>query len=203
MMNRMRLWLTQANPVVFVLFAGLAGFCAYFSMYAFRKPFTAATFDAVPGWHLALDYKIALVIAQVAGYALSKLIGVKVIAEMRPERRAAAILILIGASWIALVLFALTPAPWNVAALFLNGLPLGLIWGLVFGFMEGRRTSEVLGAILCASFILSSGVVKSVGKALMQTWHVSAFWMPAAVGLVFMPVLALSVLALAALPPPV
>lgn len=202
MMNRMRLWLTQANPVVFVLFAGLAGFCAYFSMYAFRKPFTAATFDAVPGWHLALDYKIALVIAQVAGYALSKLIGVKVIAEMRPERRAAAILILIGASWIALVLFALTPAPWNVAALFLNGLPLGLIWGLVFGFMEGRRTSEVLGAILCASFILSSGVVKSVGKALMQTWHVSAFWMPAAVGLVFMPVLALSVLALAALPPP-
>ena len=202
MMNRMRLWLTQANPVVFVLFAGLAGFCAYFSMYAFRKPFTAATFDAVPGWYLALDYKIALVIAQVAGYALSKLIGVKVIAEMRPERRAAAILSLIGASWIALVLFALTPAPWNVAALFLNGLPLGLIWGLVFGFMEGRRTSEVLGAILCASFILSSGVVKSVGKALMQTWHVSAFWMPSAVGLVFMPVLALSVLALAALPPP-
>ncbi len=59
------------------------------------------------------------------------------------------------------------PAPWNVAALFLNGLPLGLIWGLVFGFMEGRRTSEVLGAILCASFILSSGVVKSVGKALI------------------------------------
>ena len=164
MMNRMRLWLTQANPVVFVLFAGLAGFCAYFSMYAFRKPFTAATFDAVPGWHLALDYKIALVIAQVAGYALSKLIGVKVIAEMRPQHRAAAILSLIGASWIALVLFALTPAPWNVAALFLNGLPLGLIWGLVFGFMEGRRTSEVLGAILCASFILSSGVVKSVAR---------------------------------------
>lgn len=202
MMKRMRSWLAQANPVVFVLFAGLAGFCAYFSMYAFRKPFTAATFDVVPGWDFALDYKIALVIAQVAGYALSKLIGVKVIAEMRAERRALAIVLLIGASWIALVLFAVTPAPWNVAALFLNGLPLGLIWGLVFGFMEGRRTSEVLGAILCASFILSSGVVKSVGKALMEHQHVSPFWMPAAVGVVFMPLLAVSVLALAALPPP-
>ncbi|MEC8532891.1 MAG: DUF5690 family protein, partial [Pseudomonadota bacterium] len=201
-MKRMRSWLAQANPVVFVLFAGLAGFCAYFSMYAFRKPFTAATFDLVPGWDFALDYKIALVIAQVAGYALSKLIGVKVIAEMRAERRALAIVLLIGASWIALVLFAVTPAPWNVAALFLNGLPLGLIWGLVFGFMEGRRTSEVLGAILCASFILSSGVVKSVGKALMEHQHVSPFWMPATVGLVFMPLLAVSVLALAALPPP-
>ncbi|WP_298745261.1 DUF5690 family protein [uncultured Brevundimonas sp.] len=201
-MNRLRPWLARANPVVFVLFAGLAGFCAYFSMYAFRKPFTAATFDLVPGWDFALDYKIALVIAQVAGYALSKLIGVKIIAEMRPERRAGAIVLLIGASWIALVLFAVVPAPWNVAALFLNGLPLGLIWGLVFGFMEGRRTSEVLGSILCASFILSSGVVKSVGKTLMDGFDVSAFWMPAAVGLIFMPLLAISVLALAALPPP-
>ena len=201
-MNRMRLWLTKANPVVFVMFAGLAGFCAYFSMYAFRKPFTAATFDAVAGWDFALDYKIALVIAQVAGYALSKLIGVKVIAEMRPERRAAAIVLLIGFSWIALVLFALVPAPWNVVALFMNGLPLGLIWGLVFGFMEGRRTSEVLGAILCASFILSSGVVKSVGKWLMVDLHVSPFWMPAATGAIFMPLLAISVWALVQMPPP-
>ncbi|NBB64636.1 hypothetical protein GVN18_35860 [Pseudomonas sp. ODNR1LW] len=201
-MDRLRLWLARAHPVVFVLFAGLAGFCAYFSMYAFRKPFTAATFDLVPGWDFALDYKVALVIAQVAGYALSKLAGVKVIAEMRPERRALAIVLLIGASWLALVLFALVPAPWNVAALFLNGLPLGLIWGLVFGFMEGRRTSEVLGAILCASFILSSGVVKSIGKTLMDIGGVSPFWMPAATGVVFMPLLAVSVLALAALPPP-
>ncbi|AQR61307.1 hypothetical protein BZG35_06325 [Brevundimonas sp. LM2] len=201
-MQRLRLWLARANPVVFVLFAGLAGFCAYFSMYAFRKPFTAATFDAVAGWDFGLDYKVALVIAQVAGYALSKLIGVKVIAEMRPERRALAIVVLIGLSWLALILFAVVPAPWNVAALFLNGLPLGLIWGLVFGFMEGRRTSEVLGAILCASFILSSGVVKSIGKALMDVASVSPFWMPAATGLIFMPLLAISVLALAALPPP-
>jgi hypothetical protein len=201
-MDRLRLWLARAHPVAFVLFAGLAGFCAYFSMYAFRKPFTAATFDVVAGWDFALDYKVALVIAQVAGYALSKLAGVKLIAEMRPERRAIAILVLIGVSWLALVLFAVVPAPWNVAALFLNGLPLGLIWGLVFGFMEGRRTSEVLGAILCASFILSSGVVKSVGKALMDIAEVSPFWMPAATGAVFMPLLALSVLALAALPPP-
>ena len=202
MIDRLRVWLVRANPVAFVLFAGLAGFCAYFSMYAFRKPFTAATFDDVAGWDFALDYKIALVIAQVAGYALSKLVGIKVIAEMRPEWRALAIVLLIGASWLALVLFALIPAPWNVLALFLNGLPLGLIWGLVFGFMEGRRTSEVLGAILCASFILSSGVVKSIGKALMDNVGVDPFWMPAATGMVFMPLLAISVLALAALPPP-
>ncbi len=194
--------LARANPIIFTMVAGLAGFCAYFSMYAFRKPFAAATFDAVPGWIFVLDYKIALVLAQVAGYAISKLIGIKVVSELNPSQRGVAILVLIGFSWLALVVFALVPAPWNVAALFLNGLPLGMIWGLVFGYMEGRRVSEALGAILCASFILSSGVVKSVGAWLMNSGHVDRFWMPAATGAVFFPLLLISVWTLGQLPPP-
>jgi len=194
--------LERANPVLFTAFAGLAGFTAYFSMYAFRKPFSAATFALVPGWRFALDYKIALVIAQVAGYALSKLIGIKVISELNPAKRASAIVVLILAALAALVLFALVPPPWNVLAMFLNGLPLGMIWGLVFGFMEGRRTSEVLGAVVCASFIVSSGAVKSVGKFAMDQWHVSPFWMPAVAGTLFLPLLFVSVFALSALPPP-
>jgi len=194
--------LEKANPVLFTTFAGLAGFAAYFSMYAFRKPFSVAIFGPVPGWHFALDYKIALVLAQVLGYAVSKMIGVKFIAEVTPNRRAAAIVVLIFISWLALLLFAVLPAPWNVFAMFLNGLPLGLIWGLVFGFMEGRRTSEVLGAILCASFIVSSGAVKSVGKLLMDGWHISPFWMPAAAGALFFPLLGVSVWVLSQMPAP-
>jgi hypothetical protein len=194
--------LQKSSPVFFTVFAGLAGFAAYFCMYSFRKPFSVALYAAVPGWHSALDYKTALVLAQVAGYALSKLLGVKIIAEITPPRRAGAILSLIGLAWLALLLFAVVPAPWNVLAMFLNGLPLGMIWGLVFGFMEGRRTSEVLGAILCASFIVSSGAVKSVGKLVMDVWHVDPLWMPAATGALFFPLLGVSVWALAQLPAP-
>ncbi len=194
--------LERSNRLVFTVVAGLAGFSAYFSMYAFRKPFSVATFAVVPGWTFALDYKIALVLAQVVGYALSKMIGIKVISELDPARRASAIVGLIGLSWVALLLFAVVPAPWNVAAMFLNGLPLGMIWGLVFGYMEGRRISEVLGAVVCASFIVSSGAVKSVGKLVMGHWHVSPFWMPAVTGALFFPVLFLSVWALSSLPPP-
>jgi hypothetical protein len=200
--DRFRNYLARANPVIFTMVAGLAGFCAYFAMYAFRKPFTAATYDNVPDWHFALDYKIALILAQVAGYALSKFIGVKVISEIHPRHRASAIIGLIGVSWLALVAFAFIPAPWNVVTLFVNGLPLGMIWGLVYGFMEGRRVSEVLASMLCASFILSSGVVKSVGVWLIQSWHMDQFWMPAATGLLFMPLLLVSVWVLSALPPP-
>jgi Family of unknown function (DUF5690) len=194
--------LENAHPVVFTIVAAVAGFAAYFAMYAFRKPFSVATYTHVPGWDYALDYKIALVLAQVLGYAISKMIGIKVISELDPKWRPLAIIGLIGGAWLALILFALIPAPWNVACLFLNGLPLGMIWGLVFGFMEGRRTSEVLGAVVCASFILSSGAVKSVGKWLITGFGVPVTWMPAATGAVFIPVLLLSVWVLASMPPP-
>ena len=84
----LRRWLAKADPIVFTTVAGLAGFCAYFSMYAFRKPFAAASFDHIQGWHFVLDFKITIVIAQVMGYAASKFIGIKVIAEMRSAGRA-------------------------------------------------------------------------------------------------------------------
>ncbi len=195
-------WLRGAPPLIFISFAGLAGFITYFSMYAFRKPFTAASFGDVPGWHSSLDFKIALVIAQVIGYACSKFIGIRVIAAMKADNRAKAILALIGASWLALVLLALAPPLLKIIAIFLNGLCLGMIWGLVFGYMEGRRTSEILGAILCASFIVSSGAVKSVGVLLMEPLHVPEMWMPAATGLLFVPALLLGVWGLSSLPPP-
>jgi hypothetical protein len=200
--TRFRRALAGAHPAVFTAIAGSAGFCAYFAMYAFRKPFAAASFDHVPGWPFDLDYKIALILAQIIGYALAKFIGVKVIAEIRPQQRAAAIAGLIGLAWLALIGFAIIPAPWNIAAFFLNGLPLGMIWGLVFGCLEGRRVSEVLASMLCASLILSSGMVKSVGSWLIESIHVDRFWMPAATGALFIPLLLLSVWVLGQLPPP-
>ncbi len=195
-------WLTNASPVVFTAFASLAGFATYFSMYAFRKPFAAASFDHVEGWHYALDFKIAIVLAQLIGYAASKFIGIRVIAGMNRNYTAQAILGLIGASWLALIVFAVVPAIYKVPAMFINGLCLGLIWGLVFSYMEGRRVTEILGAVLCASFIVSSGAVKSVGILVIQLLHVPVFWMPAATGLLFVPLLLVSVWGLSILPPP-
>uniref|UniRef100_B0SZY6 Major facilitator superfamily MFS_1 n=1 Tax=Caulobacter sp. (strain K31) TaxID=366602 RepID=B0SZY6_CAUSK len=193
--------LTTAPPWAFALYGGLAAFAAYFSMFAYRKPFTAAHYEHVAGWPLAIDFKVALVIAQVAGYAVSKIIGIKVISEMRPERRWIAILVLIGGAELSLLGLSLAPPVLGPVALFVNGLCLGMIWGLVFGFVEGRRVSEVLGAMLCASFILASGVVKSVGKSLLLQ-GVDERWMPALTGLLFTPLLLVAVAALTQLPPP-
>ena len=93
------------------------------------------------------------------------------------------------------------PAPWCAVALVLNGLPLGMIWGLVFGFLEGRKVSDLLGAGLCASFIVASGFVKSVGKWIMEA-GVSEAWMPFATGAVFLPPLAVCLWMLSQVPEP-
>ena len=189
------------NPPLMLLLGGVAAFGAYFAMYAVRKPFAAATYADIGDWHFLLDYKSALVIAQVLGYALSKLIGVRVIAEFGRRGRGILILALIAAAWLALVLFALIPAPWNVTCMFLNGLPLGMIWGLVFSYLEGRRASELLGAMLCANFIISPGLVKSAATLLLNA-GVPELWMPAATGLIFAPLLLISLWWLERLPPP-
>jgi hypothetical protein len=171
-------------------------------MYAFRKPFTAATFESVSGWETALDFKTALLLSQVAGYALSKFIGIKVISEMTAERRVRTLLGLVISAWFALLMLPLLPTPWNIAALFLNGLPLGMIWGLVFSYLEGRRVTEAVGVILCASFIFGSGVVKSVGRWLLIDFGVPELWMPFAVGSLFVIPLFFFTFMLARTPPP-
>jgi len=185
---------------VITLWLTLAAFSTYFCAYAFRKAVTAGTFEGLSLW--GVDYKIILVITQVFGYAASKGLGIKVISETKPAQRALRILVLIGISELALVGFALVPPPYNWPFLFFNGLPLGMVYGLVFGFLEGRRVTDLLGAGLCMSFIVASGVVKSIGRWLVVDLGLSEFTMPAVAGLLFVPLLLVSVYALKTAPPP-
>ncbi len=199
MAGRVTAWLVRASPPAFSAYAIIAAFCAYFCMYGFRKPFTAATYDGVG--ILGLDLKTTLVLAQVLGYMLSKFLGVKLVTELAAHRRAVVLVALIATAELALVAFAVLPPKLRIVAIFCNGLPLGAVWGLVFGFLEGRRTSEILGAGLSASYIVASGAVKSVGAALMDQ-GIPEGLMPLSTGLIFLPPFIASVWALAQLPPP-
>ncbi len=183
-----------------MLHASLAAFGTYFCMYAYRKPFTAATFEGLS--FIGVDYKILLIVAQVLGYALSKFIGIKLISELRSNKRLLFLLLFIAVAEIALFFFAWVPAPYNILFMFLNGIPLGMIWGIVFSCLEGRRVTDILGIALCASFIVSSGVVKSVGVYVMTSWGVSELWMPFVTGTLFLLPLVLFSLWLQRVPPP-
>lgn len=181
------------------LWCMVAAFGAYFCMYGIRKPFTATTYDGRTAF--GMDLKSVLVIVQVVGYMLSKFIGIKVIAEMPAGRRVAGIGILTSVALITLLGFALVPLPYSVGFLFVNGLMLGMVFGLVLGFLEGRRMTELLAAGLCASFILADGVTKSVGSWLVGL-GVPEMWMPFCAGVIFMVPLAFFLWMLHRIPQP-
>ncbi len=188
------------NPTAFMLFGATAAFCTYACMYAFRRGITAVTFEGMV--FAGISYKIWLVTAQVFGYAVSKGIGVKVVSEMSPSRRATNILMFVAVALLALLGFALVPAPYNIIFLFLNGLPLGLIYGTMLGFLEGRRQTDGLVAGLTASFIFASGFVKTVALTIRADWGVSEFWLPFVTGCLFVLPMLVSIYALTLLPPP-
>jgi len=182
------------------VFIMTAAFITYCSMYAFRKPFTAATFEGLTVW--GIDLKIVLVSSQVIGYMLSKFIGIYVVSSMPSSKRILFIVLLLGISWLSLLGFAMVPVRYMWIMMFLNGLPLGMIWGLVFSFLEGRRNTELLGAGMSASFIVSSGLVKSVGKTLVEDFSVTENWMPFITGSLFIPLLFLGIWMLSRINPP-
>ena len=184
-----------------VLYAGVASFLTYFGMYAFRKPFSAGTYDDLQFFGTDIDLKTVFVISQILGYTLSKFIGIKVVSEKIRANRMLWLLGLIAFAEGALLLFAILPTQAKVFAIFLNGLPLGMVWGMVVSFLEGRRTSELLLAILSCSFIVSSGMVKDAGIQFMDM-GVPEFWMPFVTGAVFFPLFLGAAYLLNQVPPP-
>lgn len=185
--NRLANWLARLPRPALAFYATATAFTAYFCMYAYRKPFAAGMYKGLTLWGTSIDLKTALVVGQIAGYALSKAVGIKVCSEATRGRRAAMLVGSVLLAEVALLLFAIVPKDWKVVAIFLNGLPLGMVWGLVVWYLEGRKTSELLLAGLSCSFILASGVVKDVGRLLMSNFQVPEFWMPVTTGALFLP----------------
>lgn len=185
----------------FIAWSMIAAFGAYFCMYAFRKPFNAGTYS---GYQLfGMDYKAVLIIAQVFGYMFSKFIGIKIISELKPENRQRLIIGLILFAEGSLLLFGLVRPPYNFVFLFFNGLPLGMVWGIVFSYLEGRRFTEVLGMGLSISLIVSSGILKTVYFT-VHDWFpsISEFWLPCVIGLFFLPLFLFFVWMLYMIPKP-
>jgi hypothetical protein len=200
MMEKLRAKVAKWPYGLVSVFAAISSFGAYTCMYAFRKGFSAGTFTGQQYFHI--DYKVWLVIAQIIGYTMSKFYGIKFISELKPGQRAKNILLLIGIAWLALWCFAYVPAPYNIIFLFINGFPLGLIWGLVFAYLEGRKSTEFMAAVLSISLIFASGFVKTVARTLMSSFHISEYQMPFLTGALFIIPLLLFVFCLELMPPP-
>ena len=190
----------KLSDLLFILWAGGAALLSYSLVYALRKPYTAASFEGLDFY--GVDYKVAVTTIQVIGYLLSKFVGIKLISEMKRERRFRFFAAFVVMAEATLILFGLLPAPYNVLAMFFNGLSLGCMWGIIFSFIEGRRVTDMLASLLGVSIVFSSGMAKSLGLFAMNDLHIDPFWMPAVIGGVALPLLLLMGYLLKVLPKP-
>ncbi|MBU6324445.1 MAG: hypothetical protein KJS92_03070 [Bacteroidetes bacterium] len=151
-------------------------------MYAIRKPYTAFTYSGFV--FLGLPLKAWFVIAQILGYALSKWIGIGFIGSLKKTNRLQVLLILLTVAAFPLLLLPYTGIEVQLLCMFISGFPLGLVYGVVFSWIEGRRFTEFLGAILACTFVFSSGFVKSAALFLSATMGWSEFQTPGYMALI-------------------
>lgn len=164
-------------------YIAIVAFLTYTSVYAYRKPFTVATFEGINYW--GIRYQTLLIISQGVGYMLSKFFGIRFIAELKRMGRWKTSLILVGTAWLSLLAFAIVPAPYGMICLLVNGFMLGFMWGIVFSYVEGRRTTDFIGAAMAVSFIFAGGFTRSVAVWIRDTLHVNEEWLGFLTGLLF------------------
>ena len=199
MQKKLNQFITQSTFTQ-TLFASITAFFTYMCFYPFRRAYTAATYEELA--FFGVNFKILIITAQVLGFAVSKGLGIKYVSEMLPQNRSRNLLIMISLSWICYLFFALTPAPYNLIFIFMASLPLGMVYGTILGFLEGRKTTDLLVAVLTASFIMGSGFAKSIGKWVMTSLEVSQFWMPFVAGGIMIVPFGICVWLMGQIPPP-
>lgn len=192
--------LAKSPIYVLAIYASIFIFLLYTCAYAYRKPFTAGIYEGETLW--GFDVKILYVLSEIIGYAISKFIGVKVLSSMKANHRIYYVIGLMSFSEITLLGFATLPVPFKIAAIFLSGLPLGMIWGVIFSYIEGRRISEILNVGLSVALIVSSGLVKTLGQFVINHFHISEYWMPVTTGALCFPFMLLCAYMLNQIPAP-
>jgi MFS family permease len=161
----------------------VVSFLTYTSVYAYRKPFTVATFNDLS--FAGIKYQTLLIISQGLGYMLSKFFGIRFIAELKRYGRWKTSALLISTAWLNVGVFGLVPAPWGMLCLFVNGFMLGFMWGIVFSYVEGRQATDFIGAVMAVSFIFAGGFTRSVALWVRDDWHVPEQWLAFVTGLLF------------------
>lgn len=121
--------------------------------------------------------------AQITGYALSKWFGIGLIGNMKRTSRLPLLILLLGSATVPLLFLSLLPPLGQVFCMLVSGFPLGLVYGVVFSWIEGRRFTEILGAILACTFVFSSGLVKSIALYLTEVTRWSEMEIPGVMAL--------------------
>ena len=168
----------MGKKLIPAIILGFVAFATYSCMYAIRKPFAGFIYDQTL---LGYNIKNWLVIAQLLGYTLSKFFGIRFIGKLERHKRRQHLILLLCAASLPLWLMTITPIQFWPILMLLNGFPLGIVWGIVFSYLEGRDLTEFMGAMLACTFVFSSGFVKYLAISIQENFLVSPVFASATV----------------------
>jgi hypothetical protein len=178
----------------------------YLCMYGMRKPWAALQYvgDAPL---LGMHPKVAIAVAQIIGYFMGKLLGIK-LQQFVTSQRLFAVLVGIGVNctvcWF--LFYALPRGALSLLAVMIGSFPLASLWSLIYRYIEGRRCSDFVGGVFGTSVIMGPGVSKLAGSALaamsarlgMNEWAVPFI----ATAFFFLPGYLVCIVVLSRTPPP-
>eukprot|EP00756_Hemistasia_phaeocysticola_P004542 Hpha_TRINITY_DN12879_c0_g1::TRINITY_DN12879_c0_g1_i1::g.23957::m.23957 len=190
-----------------VVAAAAGVFVTYCLVYSLRSPWRAATFPR--DYELiGVDFKDALQISWTLAYFFGKSISAPILGGLPRKGRLPLLLLcaaLCAAAWGGFALFPRNNKKWEdwgrIGMIMLSAVPLAFFWCTLFRYLEGRDTTEVLGAWLAAAMIVGSGFAKTVGSSLQDN-GVSEETLPVVAAGGAFPLLVLGVFWMERLPPP-
>eukprot|EP00039_Didymoeca_costata_P029394 m.24490 g.24490 ORF g.24490 m.24490 type:complete len:448 (+) comp7612_c0_seq1:272-1615(+) len=119
-------------------------------------------------------------LATTSGYGISKVPAYFFVSEMNRSRRFILILSIILLYFILTVgFFAVSPGYIQISGVFLGGLFGSWIYTVLFTYLEGRRTTEVLAGVLNAAIVFGGSLARFVASLLLK--HLPEHlhnWMP-------------------------
>ena len=192
--------INHRQHIITAILLGLTTFCLYTFMYAVRKPFSALTYENILVW--GINVKIWMVLAQLLGYTLSKFYGIRLLGKIKREDRSIYLVCILSLATVPLFLLQHLPTHTWPLLMFFNGFPLGLVWGIVFSYVEGRKYTELIGAMLACTFVFSSGWVKSFGLYLQRNLELNINQVPFFTAIIALIAAAIVIFILEKLPPP-
>ena len=140
----------------------------------------------------AISLNTALAISQALGYFLGKLPAIKYMTSpLFFDNRFAVLSGLLAAGCLlntAPFLF-FHAVPWMpVLGVFLGSIPLTCVWGGLMTYLEGRKATEALVAMMTFSFILAGSASRGTAKLVLNVFLSDhPLWMPLALGMIALP----------------
>jgi len=119
----------------------------------------------------------ALTLARILGSISGKLLGIYILPQIKKEKRMYWLMLFHILTTIPIIIFGTGHPIVQIVMIYISNVFAVLVWGPLLSYIEGRKYTDLIVIFLYLSFIVGTGVVKTIGASLLNA-GVDINWMP-------------------------